>query len=390
MITRPKGFWQFKIKRKLVLSAAFRYGIFMKIGLDARMYASSFTGIGRYVYELTQRLFEMDCDNEYVLFMNEPQYSDFTPPNSRMRKVLVNAPHYSWAEQVRFARLLKKEKLDLVHFMHFNAPFLYRGPSLVTIHDLTLSFFPGKKMRSFLHRLSYHLVLSSIVKRSKRVIAVSHNTKKDLIKLLKTPSQKVEVIYEGVAKEFRVLDHVTKPADNFFLYTGVWRSHKNVVNLLKAFARLPEGKLVITGREDPFYPEVKETIRELGLENRVVLTGLVSEKKLVELYNRARVYVMPSLYEGFGLPPLEAMACGTPVACSNTSSLPEICGQGNVAFFDPNDVEDMARVMRHVWEDESLRATLVARGLKRVRDFSWEEMAKSTLSLYNECLHEKN
>lgn len=377
----------------LALFWLFRYGVRMKIGIDARMYSSSFTGIGRYVYELTERLFELDTQNEYVLFMNDPQYSSFTPPNERVSKVLVNATHYSWAEQVKFLKLLKKSRLDLVHFTHFNAPLLYRGRSIVTIHDLTLSFFPGKKMASFVRRLAYHWVISSVVKRSERVVAVSHNTKKDLMHLLSTPTEKIEVIYEGVAHEFRVLDAVPD-LGAFFLYTGVWRSHKNVVNLLKAFAVLCKdplfkGRLMITGKEDPFYPEVKDTIQSLGLGERVVLTGLVSEEKLIELYNAARVYVMPSFYEGFGLPPLEAMACGTPVACSNTSSLPEICGEGNALFFDPTDVEAMAQAMHRLWTDSTLREILIQRGLEHVKTFSWEDMAKSTLALYNNDPYEK-
>lgn len=367
----------------------------MKIGIDARMYSDSFTGIGRYVYELTGRLFELDQNNEYVLFMNDPQYETFTPPNDRVRKVRVNAKHYSWAEQVQFLKLLNREKLDLVHFTHFNAPLLYRGASVVTIHDLTLSFYPGKKMTSWIHRAAYHLVLESVVKRSRRVVAVSNNTKKDLVKLLGTPADKIEVILEGVAKEFRVLENPPKPEVDFFLYTGVWRSHKNVVNLLKAFGQLCEddsfkGQLLITGKEDPFYPEVKETIQKFGIGERVVLTGLVSEQKLIELYNTARVYVMPSLYEGFGLPPLEAMACGTPVVSSNTSSLPEVCGEGNALFFDPKNVDDMAQTMKKLWNDDALQADLVKRGFGRVHDFSWDRMAKATLELYTKASYEKN
>ncbi|MBT5016855.1 glycosyltransferase family 4 protein [Candidatus Peregrinibacteria bacterium] len=358
----------------------------MKIGIDARMYSSSFTGIGRYVYELTRHLFEMDTQNEYVLFMNEPEFSKFEPPNERVRKILVNARHYSWGEQVKFARILRREKLDLVHFTHFNAPLLYRGPSVVTIHDLTLSFFPGKKMTSWLHRMAYHLVLKSIVKRSKSVIAVSKNTKKDLLKLLKTSSEKVQVIYESAAKEFKPSD---APKENFFLYTGVWRNHKNLVNLLKAFAKLCEqddfkGKLVITGREDPHYPEAKQTIKELKLENRVDLPGLVSESELLALYQKAKVYVLPSFYEGFGLTPLESMASGTPVVASNTSCIPEICGPENARFFDPYQVENMAKVMSEVWFDEALQKDLRERGLERVKDFSWKQMAKETFKLYNQ------
>ncbi len=362
----------------------------MKIGIDARMYSSSFTGIGRYVYELTNHLFEMDTKNEYVLFMNEPEFSKFSPPNKRISKVLVNARHYSWAEQVKFARLLHKEKLDLVHFTHFNAPLLYRRPSIVTIHDLTLSFFPGKKMTSWLHRAAYHLVLESVVKRSKGVIAVSKNTKNDLKKLLKTPDKKVQVIYEGVAKEF---EPGTEKAD-FFLYTGVWRNHKNLVNLLKAFARLCkrpdfDGKLVITGRQDPHYPEVQQTIEDLDLGEQVVLPGLVPEKKLLELYQKAKVYVLPSFYEGFGLTPLEAMASGTPVVASNTSCIPEICGEKNARFFDPYKVEDMEKVMAEVWFDEDLQQKLRERGQKRVLDFSWKQMAEETLDMYNRLTHAK-
>lgn len=371
------------------------YGTSMRIGIDARMYSSSFTGIGRYVYELTRRLFELDQVNEYVLFLNEPQFSAFTPPYARVRKVLVNAPHYSWAEQVRFARLLRRERLDLMHFTHFNAPLLYRGVSVVTIHDLTLSFFPGKKMTSWWRRQAYHAVLGSVVRRSRRVVAVSENTQRDLVRLFNVPSAKVEVIYEGVGEEFTegpsggVRDRYGI-LDDFFLYTGVWRSHKNVTGLLAAFARLcalPSftGQLVLTGKEDPFYPEVKSAIRELRLDSRVILAGLVPEEDLVALYREARVFVMPSFYEGFGLPPLEAMACGTPVVCSNTSSLPEVCG-GAALFFNPYSVDDMTGAMRRLWEDEALRQTLVLKGRERVAAFSWNMMAKATLAIYNAIL----
>lgn len=356
----------------------------MKIGIDARMYSSSFTGIGRYVYELTRYLFETDKKNEYVLFMNEPEFSRFNPPNDHVKKVLVNAPHYSWAEQVKFARILRREKLDLMHFAHFNAPFFYRRPSVVTIHDLTLSFFPGKKMTSWVHRVAYHVVLSSIVRRSKTVIAVSGNTKKDLFKLLKISPKKIRVIYEGVAKEFAPNE---SPKEDFLLYTGVWRDHKNLVNLLKAFAILCEnpkftGNLVITGREDPCYPEVKQTINELGLKKRVILSGLVPEKELIKLYQKARIYVLPSFYEGFGLTPLEAMASGTPVVASNTSCIPEICGEKNALFFDPYNIDDMAKTMQKIWFNAGLQQDLRRRGLRRVKDFSWKHMAEETLRLY--------
>lgn len=372
------------------------------IGIDARMYSAAFTGIGRYVFELTQRLFRLSENDliEWTLFMNEPAFSAFTPPNAHVKKTLVNAKHYSWAEQIQFLKILNRANLDLMHFTHFNAPLFYRRPSVVTIHDLTLSFFPGKKMRSLLHRFAYHFVLNSVVRHARGIITVSQNTRKDLVRLIKISEKKICVIYEAAGEEFRVLGD-KKLVENtlkrlgidhpFMLYTGVWRDHKNLVRLIQAFAKLYEkptfdGFLVITGREDPFYPEVKQTIRDLHLEKCVILTGLVSEQDLVALYNAARFYVLPSLYEGFGLSPLEAMACGTPVAASNTSCIPEVCGEKNVLFFDPYKVDDIARVLLSLWEDSSIRATLRERGFQRVRDFSWDRMAKETFEFYKKWL----
>lgn len=374
----------------------------LRIGIDARMYSAAFTGIGRYVFELTQRLFKLSENEpiEWTLFMNEPKFNAFTPPNDRVKKVLVNAKHYSWAEQIRFLRLLNHVNLDLMHFTHFNAPLFYRRPSVVTIHDLTLSFFPGKKMRSPIHRFAYHLVLNSVVRHARGIITVSQNTRKDLVRLIKVQEEKIKVIYEAAGEEFRVLED-KKLIENtlkrlgidhaFILYTGVWRNHKNLAGLIRAFAELCEkpmfdGLLVITGREDPFYPEVKATIQKLGIEKRVILTGLVNEQDLVALYNAACFYVLPSLYEGFGLSPLEAMACGTPVATSNTSCIPEVCGEKNALFFDPYKAEDMVKVLTSLWENSELRNTLRERGFQRIRDFSWDKMAKETFEFYKKLL----
>lgn len=379
----------------------------MRIGIDCRMYSSRFTGIGRYVYELTENLFRMDQKNEYVLFFNEPEFSHFTVPNDRVKKVLVDAPHYSLAEQTKFLHVLNKEKLDLMHFTHFNAPIFYRRPSVVTIHDLTLSFYPGKKMSSFLYRFGYHVTIKSAVKKAKKIIAVSFNTKKDLQKLFSAPDEKISVIYEGVHEKFQPLkDQVDqKKLDNvkekyrldkpYLLYTGVWRSHKNLPNLLHAFHILKneygfDGSLVITGRKDPVYaPELEEKTLSLKLEDDVIFTGLVEEKDLVPLYNGALAYVFPSLYEGFGLPPLEAMQCGVPVIASDISSIPEICGKENAVFFDPKNPEDMAEKIFEVTSQKALREKLIANGLQRVKQFSWTKMTVETLRVYDQALNKK-
>jgi glycosyltransferase involved in cell wall biosynthesis len=370
----------------------------MKIGIDCRMYSPAFTGIGRYVLELTENLQKIDHENEYVLFFNDPEFRHYKPKSERIKKVLVNAQHYSLAEQIRFPRILKKEKLDLMHFTHFNAPIFYNRPFVTTIHDLTLTLFPGQKMTSPFHRLAYHAVIKHAVKKARKVIAVSKNTKNDLKKFLGVKKDKVEVIYEGVNPEFKEtkghrIEIVRKKyglIKPFLLYTGVFRSHKNLVNLIKAFNILKksyklDSNLVITGREDKHYPEIKNTIDELKLRDDVVLPGLVPEEDLISLYSAAEVYVFPSLYEGFGLPPLEAMKCGTPVACSHASCMPEICGNA-AAYFDPEDISDMAKQIHKVYTDPHLQKQLIKNGHQQVNKYSWEKMAQETLKLYNGAL----
>jgi len=364
----------------------------MKIGIDCRMYSTHFTGIGRYVFELTRNLFKIDKKNEYYLFFNKSEYSKFNPPNNRVHKILVDAPHYSLKEQTKFLRILNSHKLDLMHFTHFNAPLLYNRPSIVTIHDLTLSFFPGKKMTSLPHRLGYHLTIKNSVKKAAKVIAVSNNTKNDLNRLLGTPEQKIEVIYEGVDQNFKQSKSKSPYNKPYLLYTGVWRSHKNLPNLIRAFHILKTeynypGYLVMSGRHDPVYAKeiLGETI-SLKLDNDVMFTGMVSEEKLIQLYCNAQVYVFPSLYEGFGLSPLEAMQCGTPVAASDSSCIPEVCGQNNVLFFNPKDPRDMAEKIFQITSEKTLREKLIANSLKHVKTFSWEKMADQTHKLYNQIL----
>lgn len=371
----------------------------MKIGIDARMYGSSFTGIGRYTVELIQQLAEQDAQHEYVLFMRKEAFEKFTPPNERFKKVLADYPHYSFGEQFGFNKILKKEKLDLMHFTHFNAPFFYKGPFVVTIHDLTLSFFPGKKMNHFIHRAAYQKVIRNVTKKAQKIIAVSNHTKQDLMKVLKVPEEKIEVIYNGVSDKFGGIQPTPRPVLNkkmglskpYFLYTGVWRDHKNLVGLIKAFATFNQEvgnqyELVITGPHNPAYQEVPDTVKDLDMEQYIHLVGLVSEEDIYALYLNALAYIFPSFYEGFGLPPLEAMTCGTPVLASSVSAIPEVCGEGNALYFDPYDLDDMKAKMQEFIKDPTLRQKLIDRGKERVKFFSWKKMTQSVLQVYNSAL----
>lgn len=370
----------------------------MKIGIDARMYSSEF-GIGVYIAQLIEYLLKIDEKNEYFLFFNEPIFSKFESPREGVHKILADIPHYSAAEQFRFLPLLWKQKLDVMHFTHFNAPIFYRRPSIVTIHDLTIKFFPGKKVISPFARFGYHFTLRSIVHHSKKIISVSEHTKNDLLKLYRLDPEKIRVIHLGVNPRFHVIsdEHLRLEFRKqnglelpYLLYTGNWRDHKNLVNLVRTFAILKRKfhiphLLVITGKDDPWYPEVKKTVAEESLEGQVRFTGIMPVEDLPLLYNCADVYVFPSLYEGFGLPALESFACGVPVCAAKTSSLPEVCREA-AAYFNPRDLQDITNVIASVLSDERKKEELRQKGFERIQLFSWEKTARMTLDVYREAV----
>jgi len=371
----------------------------MKIGIDCRMYSSTFTGIGKYVYELVKRIPENDTKNTYYLFFNEPEYNLYTPPTKNIKKIKANAPHYSLKEQIKFLQILNKQNLDLMHFTHFNRPILYTRPSITTIHDLTLSYYPGNKKQTFLRKLAYNLVLKTAVKKAKTIIAISKNTKKDLEKLLKTPSNKIKIIYQGVGEEFKqkiTKEQVEKTKqihnikNDYLLYTGVWSPHKNLKNLIQAYKILKtkynyKGNLVITGKkQQPNTENIKNEVERLNLQNSIIFTGMVKETDLINLYTGATLYIFPSLYEGFGLPILEAMSTKTPVIASNTSCIPEICGENGCILFNPQDPSDIAEKIQKTLTNKQKQEQLIKTGQQRIKNFTWQKMAEQTIYLYKE------
>ncbi|MFA4881046.1 MAG: glycosyltransferase family 1 protein [Candidatus Doudnabacteria bacterium] len=392
----------------------------MTIGIDARMYGTKQTGIGNYIRNLTDYLFTLDQKNHYIIFLLEPEFSSYKPPSSRVSKVKVKASWYTFAEQFFLPRDLNRYSVDLMHFPHFNAPVLYRKKYILTVHDITQKYFPGLNFFSALLRKQvYELIFAHNINYAKKVISVSSYTKNDILKNFSVDADKIQVIYEGIDSRFTPLEKV-RPVTNkfltgltgfsengrkeaaatlkdkyhldkpFILYVGVLREHKNVVGLIYAFNLLLQRyhldcKLVLVGNPDPRYPKIQETVKKLKLNKRIVQVGFVSEEELVLFYQTASVLVLPSFREGFGFTPLEAMASGTPVASSKSTSLPEILGD-SALYFDPYKIPEMAAAILKILTDRALRDDLIKRGHERIKMFSWEKCAQETLDLYNTAL----
>ena len=360
----------------------------LKIGIDARFFGPKDKGFGRYTENLVRNLEKIDPpagENQYFIFLRKDSWDEYKPKNPNFKKVLADYKWYGWKEQIFLPLKLKKYKLDLVHFTHFNVPIFYRGKFIVTIHDLTLRHFPTfkKNLRNFLFyplkRLMYKLVFSCAVKRAEKIIAISNYTKQDTLKYCKISPEKIEVIYEGtpVLKtpnfESRTLNR------KYLLYVGNAYPHKNLERLIGAFKKLNQKdlQLVLVGGEDYFYKRLKKKYHD----NDIVFPGFVKEEDLDILYQNAGLYVFPSLSEGFGLPSLEAMARGLPIVSSNATCLPEILGDAAI-YFNPLDIDDIVGVIKETLSSDRVQKILIAKGFELIKKYSWEKMAKETLDLY--------
>jgi len=363
----------------------------MRIGIDARFYGPRATGIGIYTEELIKNLLKIDQTNQYVIFLRKEAYRSYQIKNKNVEKVLTEIPHYSFKEQTALNPYFKAAKLDLVHFTHFNKPIFYHQPYLVTIHDLTMLFYPPRT--NFLKKKIFEWVIKSAVKNALKIIVPSQQTKKDLNEYLNVPTEKIELIYEALPSNFKPAKiknrtilkkyRITKP---YLFYTGQQKPHKNLIRLVEAFKDLnrkypSKWQLVLAGKIDPSHPELGQKIEELNLKDEVILAGFVRDQDLPQLYVQAQAYVLPSLYEGFGLPPLEAMASKIPVIASSSSCIPEILGDG-AYYFDPKNIQEMSRAMEGVLLSPKIRQKLLKNGPKILVRYSWQKNARQTLKIY--------
>lgn len=368
----------------------------MKIGIDARLYGIKDRGIGRYTERLIAHLEKMDTENEYFVFLRQDGFDKYQTQNKNFHKVLADYRPYSFKEQIVYPGLLLKYKLDLIHFPHFNAPIFYRRRFILTIHDLIITRFPESRRQAttlpaplfYLKLFFYHRVLKSAIKRAKKIIAVSKATKKDIIELFRIDEKKIEVVYEGVDLIESNIGRLIH--DPYILYVGAAYPHKNLERLIIAFDKVIKNstapiskklKLVLVGKDDYFYQRLKDLVKKLELIDQVVFTGQVSDQELVSYYQQALFLVFPSLAEGFGLPALEAINYGLPVAASSVYSLPEVLGEAGY-YFNPRQINEIESAIETMATDDKLRNELKVKGKEQIKRYSWSKMARQILAIY--------
>ena len=370
----------------------------MRIAIDARKLRDY--GIGTYVRNLLRHLSRLDSTTEYVVLCRGEDCEVIESLGENFRAVAEPAPAYSVSEQFRVPLHLRREGIDLFHATHYVLPPLVPCKSVVTIHDCIHLRFP----QYLPNKLGYAYARSALwiaTHRSNRILTVSEASKRDILKYFRVPPGKIDVIYNAIDERFnepptdedvaRVRERY-QLNDPFVLYAGNIKPHKNLERLIEAFHMLRRGplehlKMLIIGDEISKYATLRRAVHKYKLHQHVRFFGFVPDKTLAVLYRLAGVFVFPSLYEGFGLPPLEAMASGTPVVTSNVSSLPEVVGDAAL-LIDPYQPEAIADAMRRALLEPGLREELRRRGLLRVQEFSWERSIRRVREIYEEVLSE--
>ena len=361
----------------------------MNIGIDAGALRGPLAGVGRYLWELLERLPALAPQDTFHLYASRPVPRQPSSPACRLHVGLAGRllPGTFWLKS-RARQFARRDRLDCFWGpAHFLPPTLPPGlRTVLTVHDLVWVYYPETMAH---HNASVHRsYFRRSVERADIVIADSHSTRSDLLRELAVPEDKVRVVHAGVADAFRPMPGPEQQArlkalrtpGTFLLSVGTLEPRKNYPLLFRALAGVPDAQLIVVGRRGWKHSDITRTISDLALGARVHLLEYVSTEDLIALYSAAQLVVLPSLYEGFGLPVLEAMACGTPVLASNTSSLPEVGGDAAV-YFESNSVESLRAELVRLLADPKTRASMSRKGLERTKEFSWTQAAQSTLNV---------
>jgi glycosyltransferase involved in cell wall biosynthesis len=384
----------------------------MKIGINTLFFRHPTTGSGQYLIHLLNALAEIDSQNEYILVGPDPLTDSVkeqlkVPFEHWVKGVSGPLRHHASFEKMTWEqwtgpREARKLHVDLFHVPHFAPPFFHGStPTVVTIHDVIPLRLP------LYHATAKAKVYSSVVSRAAHranmIITVSQHAKQDIISALKLSADRIRVTYEAAGAEYTPVEDPEKLAatrarygltGRYIFYLGGLDARKNVPQLVRAFSHLysrlgdPQLQLLISGNPDKqrgsLFPDPRPVAADLGMDGQILFRFVEDEDKPA-IYSGASAFVFPSLYEGFGLTPLEAMSCGAPVICSNRTSLPEVVGDAAITI-DPDDLLSMVDAMYNVLTSDELGANLRVRGLQRAQQFNWQQTARETLAIYEEVL----
>ncbi len=364
----------------------------MRIGVDARLVHHQPAGISNYTRHLLRALSQLDLEDEFITFQHR-RHGDPLIDRPKFRRVTLYAPVHSRLEQYMLPVELLRFQLDVLHSTDFIPPIYTHIPTVITVHDLAFLHYPHFVTAK---SAAFYGQIDRAVRVAHHVIVPSESTKKDLIAMLGVQASKISVIYEAAAETYRPLPIAETRAQisqrfnlpaSYILFVGTIEPRKNIPGLLHSFANLRqqyghlESGLVIAGSQGWLYDETVETAKKLNLDSAVHFIGRVSDDELHKLYVGARLHVHAAHYEGFGLPPLEAMACGTPTIVSNVSSLPEVVNDAAL-LVDPNNLDELTIAMHRLLSDDRLHAEMSEKGLRRAACFSWRRAAEATLEVY--------
>ncbi len=368
------------------------------VGVNAHLLSLADTyrsaGINSYIQHLLGHLPEVNPHIDYTVFLSERRYPGGAGLDLAFSRLPTQRPpaRIFWEQAIQ-PWSARKAGLDLLHGTAFVGPQVGTCPYIITVHDLSFLSYP----QSFpaLNRVYLRAFTRLSVHRARRIIAVSESTKHDLIRYYGISPAKVDVVHNGVDPDFRPVPSAKvadfrrqhKLPDRFILFVGTLEPRKNVTCLIEAYARLPGSRppLMLLGGKGWLYDEIFSRVEMLNLQDEVIFVGYVPAEELPLWYNAASLFVYPSLYEGFGLPPLEAMACGTPVVTSAASSLPEVVGQAGL-LADPTSSEALAAAMEQVLAHPDVQEEMGRAGLVRAKNFSWQRTAACTVDSYQRAL----
>jgi glycosyltransferase involved in cell wall biosynthesis len=355
----------------------------MNIYINARFLTQNVTGVQRYAIEISKQLKKLYPDIKFI------------SPKKIIHKDLMNEfcgltcgilTGHSW-EQIVLPNYLKKVNNPLLINLGNTAPLFYKK-QIITIFDLSFLINPEWFSKTFYYY--YRFLIPKIAKKSLKIITISEFSKKEIIRLLHIPEQKIKVIHGGVDTKFKkkvsVKELFKNRPKNYILSVLSLEPRKNINNLILAFKKigLHDIQLILVGSRSNVFAsnELKDFIHS---QKNIIFSGYIPDDELIRLYSEAKLFVYPSYYEGFGLPPLEAMACGCPVVVSNVASLPEVCGDA-AQYVDPDNIEGIAEGIHKVLTDEPLRQSMMEKGLERAKLFSWEKSAKEHIKVFEEVL----